>query len=101
VSATSSNANVAPTADTGAPTDEAVVFGAEESAVAAGVSLGEQGNGQEDEHSSTQLVYGDPEAQGVKAQIISRMAGEGAAGKMQPVGDAHGVTAGGRSLRRR
>ena len=60
---------------------------------------GHDGSQANDEQPSTQLVYGDPDAQGVKAKIMSRMAGEDV--KVKVKSEPQPVTAGGRMLRKR
>ncbi|KAH8178764.1 hypothetical protein LIA77_00283 [Sarocladium implicatum] len=94
-SATSSIAN--PPA---APASDAGVFGADDNDDDGGaVRVEGQGGQASQEHPSTQLVYGDPEAQGVKARIMSRMAGEDVPVKVKSAA-GQPVTAG-RTLRKR
>ena len=99
-SATSSIANPQGTT-TAATASDANVFGADENDDEGGAmsTLGDQSGQPGDEHPSTQLVYGDPQAQGVKAQIMSRMAGEKIPVKAKTAGQP--VTAAGRTLRKR
>ncbi|KAK0388364.1 hypothetical protein NLU13_4609 [Sarocladium strictum] len=101
VSATSSNANANPSVTPAvAPSDGAVAFGGDENSVAGDLE-GQDEAVYDNPHPGTQLAYGDPEAQGVKAQIISRMAGENTKVIARTGGGALDTAVGGRSLRKR
>lgn len=98
VSATSSNANVTAAA---IPSGGVDTFGVEHDTATASDAEGHAGDAQDHGHPGTQLAYGDPEAQGVKAQIISRMAGEATNGRTRDHKGGQATAVGGRALRKR
>jgi hypothetical protein len=98
VSATSSNANVTAAI---IPSGAVDAFGVENDTAATSDVEGHAGDAQDQGHPGTQLAYGDPEAQGVKAQIISRMAGEATNGRTRNHNGGQTTTVGGRALRKR
>lgn len=101
VSATSSNAASAPARQTTAEADdEGQYMGA---AAAGGAAANEDDEGEDGrEHPATQLAYGDPKAQDVKKQLMSKMMGDEPPDHTAatPSGVAAAV-GGGRSLRKR